>query len=378
MRRYVGMEGISRALDAIAPLVFAIVLVGGGTTLIASLGSSQLRTTLITGLINLILVLGVYVFVGNSGVFSFGHAALMAVGGYMMAILSMPPDLKQSLLPGLPELLATHQVPTLPATLLSGLAAAIVAAVVAVPIVRMSPLQAGLATVALLLVVRVVLFNWSSVTGGGPGLAPVAFLEDVTTPFLWALAALFLAFLFQSSSSGLRLRASREDAIAARAVGIRVRRERWVAFVISGFTTGIGGALFVQSIGVADPNSFYLTTTFLVLVMLIVGGINTLTGAVVGTILITVISHVLLDVEQGNLFGLLDVPHKAGTRDVALSLVMLLILLLRPQGLVGDREFAWPNVRRSRGNSLPPANSTPSQEALTSSDAQCNQGANDH
>jgi branched-chain amino acid transport system permease protein len=342
-----GVGGVRRALDAVAPLVFAIALTGAAA-LGASFGSGPIRATAVTGLINLILVVGLYVFVGNSGVLSFGHAGLMAVGGYMVGILSMPPDIKGSLLPGLPDLLAQHQVSPVPATILGGLAAAIVAAVVAVPIVRMSPLQAGLATVALLLVMRVVLLNWSSVTGGGPGLAPVAFMEGIPTPFLWAVGAITVAFLFQRSATGLRLRASREDGIAARSVGIRVGRERGIAFVISGFITGVGGGLFVQSVGAVDPNAFYLTTTFLVLVMLIVGGINTLTGAVVGTIVITVISHFLLDVEQGSIFGIVNVPVKAGTRDVVLSLIMLVILLVRPQGLVGDREFSWPKANWDR------------------------------
>jgi branched-chain amino acid transport system permease protein len=317
-------------------------------TALVSLGSASLRATLLTAIINLVLVIGLYTFVGNSGVLSFGHGAMMAVGGYTMGILTMPAEIKPAVLTGLPGFIAAHQFATVPAIVISGFAAAIFAAVVGIPLARMAPLQAGLATVAMLLVVRIVLQNWTSVTGGGPGLAPVPFADGITAPFLWLVLALVLAYVFQSSSMGLRLQASREDDIAARSVGIRVARERWVAFVLSGFITGIGGALFVQSVGAATPDSFYITPTFLILVMLVVGGITTLTGAVIGSIVISTASHVLSDVEQGDVLGLFNLPAKAGTRDLILSLMMLGILLLRPQGLVGGREFRWPILWRER------------------------------
>jgi branched-chain amino acid transport system permease protein len=302
-------------------------------------------------LINLILVVGLYIFVGNSGVLSFGHAAVMAVGGYTMGILTMPADVKEFVLTGLPDFIASNEVDTLLATVIAGTVAALFAAIIGLPIVRIGPLQAGLATVAMLLVVRVVLQNWTAVTGGGPGIAPIPFATGATTPFLWLVGAVVVAYLFQCSSTGLRLRASREDGITARSIGIRVGRERWIAFVLSGFITGIGGALFVQSVGAATPDSFYLTTTFLILVMLVVGGITSLTGAVVGGIVISVLSHILSEIEQGEVFGLFSVPTKAGTRDVALSLILLTILLVRPQGLVGAREFRWPRRRQKRAKS---------------------------
>jgi branched-chain amino acid transport system permease protein len=334
-----------RALDTGAPLIFGVT-VTGAVTVACSFGPQSLQDTLVAGLINLILVLGLYVFVGNSGVLSFGHAAIMAVGGYVTAILMMPVLFKPDVIPGLPDFLLESELRALPATFVGGLVAAAFAAIVAVPLVRVNGLQAGLATVALLLVVRTVLQNWTGVTGGSQGLAPVPVSSSAPTTFLWACGALVAAFAFQRSRFGLRLRASREDEIAAVGVGVRVRRERAVALVISGFITGVGGALFVQSVGIADPNAFYIGTTFLVVTMLVVGGMTTLTGAVLGTLLISVISRFMLQVEEGSVLGIVDVGRAPGIRDVVLSLVMLGVLLLRPAGLTGGKEFSWP--RRGR------------------------------
>jgi branched-chain amino acid transport system permease protein len=275
----------------------------------------------------------------------------MAVGGYTAAILVMPALFKPDVIPALPAFLKDVELGSVEATLAGGLAAALFAGLVAIPLVRVNGLQAGLATVALLLVVRTVLQNWTEMTGGPQGLAPVPVVSDSLTAFIWAACALVLAYTFQRSRVGLRLRASREDEIAAHGVGIRVRRERGIALVISGFITGIGGALFVQSVGVADPNSFYIGTTFLVVAMLVVGGMTTLTGAVLGTLLISVASRVLLQVEEGSLLGIVSLPKTTGLRDVVLSLVMLAVLLIRPAGLTAGKEFSWPRGRRSSSQS---------------------------
>ena len=252
-----------------------------------TLGPDSLDRVVIGAVINLIVVVGLYTFVGISGVFSFGHAAFMAIGAYAGAILVIPPEIKTLILPDLPGLLADVRLDALPATLAAGAIAAGVALILCVPLVRLSGLTAGLATFAVLIIVNVVAKNWQQVTHGTAGVAGIPTTTTIAAALGWALAAMTVAWTFQRSGMGLRLRASRDDEAAARAVGIGIGRERAVAFVISAFFVGAAGALFGMFIGSFNPDAFFLNVTFLMIVMLIIGGMTSLAGAVVGTLVIS-------------------------------------------------------------------------------------------
>ena len=139
------------------------------------------------------------------------------------------------------------------------------------------------------------------------------------------------------------MRASREDEAAARSIGVAVAAERTIAFVVSAFFVGVAGALFGMFIGSFNPDAFFLNITFLMVAMLIIGGMTSLAGAVVGTI---VISARLGDPPphrgRRRSRASSQISAKPGLREVALALVMLAILILRPSGLTGGREIAWP------------------------------------
>jgi branched-chain amino acid transport system permease protein len=305
-------------------------------------GPPDLRQTVVTALVNLIVVVGVYAFIGLSGVMSFGHLAFMAVGAYTAGLVRIPASVKEVLLPDLPGLLAHAQLGVVPSVLLGGVAAALLAAVLAFPLMRMSGLSAGIASFAVLLVVNVVARNWDAVTGGSAGMNAVPVTTTPTSALLWALAAIAAVYVFQRSSWGVRLRASREDEIAARGSGVDIVRERSVGFVLSAFVVGVGGALYGQLLGAFTPDAFYLTTTFLVMAMLIVGGVRSLTGAVVGVIFISAVAEALNRLQNGEHLGPLSVPARPGTAAVGLALILLVTLVVRPEGIVGARELRWP------------------------------------
>ena len=158
----------------------------------------------------------------------------------------------------------------------------------------------------------------------------------------WAAAATAAAWAFQRSRIGLRLRASREEESAARAIGVGVAGERTVALVISAFFVGAAGALFGMFIGSFNPDAFFLNITFLMVAMLIIGGMTSLTGAVLGTLVISTVSELLRRAEGGLDLGLVRISAQPGLREVGLALVMLAVLILRPSGLTGGRELGWP------------------------------------
>jgi branched-chain amino acid transport system permease protein len=265
----------------------------------------------------------------------------MAIGAYVGAILVMPPETKQFVLPDLPGFLADVELGAVPATLVAGAVAAAVALILAVPLVRLSGLTAGLATFAVLVIVNVVARNWQQLTHGTAGISGIPTSTTVWVALAWAVGLMTVAWAFQRSRFGLRLRASREDVSAAHAIGVRVARERGIAFVLSAFFVGAGGALYGMFIGSFTPDAFFLNITFLITTMLIIGGMTSLAGAVIGTIAISTLAELLRRIEDGMDFGLFRLSAHPGLRDVGLALLMLVILILRPAGLTGGREVAW-------------------------------------
>jgi branched-chain amino acid transport system permease protein len=315
-------------------------------TYVALLGPDSLDRVAVGMVLNVIVVVGLYMFVGLSGVFSFGHAAFMAIGAYAGAILVIPPETKEFVLPDLPGALAGVYLDPLPATLAAGAISAGVALLLAVPLARLSGLTAGLATFAVLVIVNVVAKNWQQVTHGTAGVTGIPTSTTVDVALAWALVAIVAAWALQRSAIGLRLRASREQETAARALGIAVGAERAVAFVASAFFVGVAGALLGMFIGSFNPDAFFLNITFLMVVMLVIGGVGSLAGAVVGTIAISVGAELLRRVEGGVDLGFAELPSRPGLREVGLAVLMLVILIRKPSGLTGGHELAWPGRRR--------------------------------
>lgn len=324
--------------ERVAGLAVLLALVGG-VTLLGSLSSGSVQATILTMLINLVLVVGLFAFTGNSGIFSFGYIAFAAIGAYTSGILLTEPALKQALYDGMPGFLQSAHMGPVGATLVAGLVAVAVAVPLALPLMRLSGLVASLGTFAVLVIVNVVSGNWKQVTNADQGLAGIPQSLGLGTAFLWTAGAIVLVFCFQQTRACLRLRATREDESAAQSVGVRVSRDRTYAFLLSAFVAGVGGALFAQQLGAVVPNALYLSEMFLLVAMLVVGGIATLSGAVIGTLALTVVSEVLRRFETGADLGLVHVHAPVGLQQVGFALAMLLILIRRPTGITRGREL---------------------------------------
>jgi branched-chain amino acid transport system permease protein len=332
--------GVDAVLDRLGPVAGPIAVVVVAALVVAALGGGALGRALTLGLINVVLVVGLYIFVGNSGILSFGQMSFMAVGAYISGALTIPLLLRKILLPNLPGPLATHQLTTIPAVLLAAGLAAIIGFALAVPLMRLAGLAAGIATLAVLQITYVVASNWNQLTGGAASMPGVPRTIDWPAALVWAVIAIAIAHLFQRSRFGLALRASREDEAAAAAVGIHVVGLRVLAFGLSAFVVGIGGGLYVHYLGTFSPSSFYLATTFLTLAMLVVGGMNSLLGAVVGAVVVSALSEGLVRIEGAT--SLLSL------REIALALIMLAILIVRPSGITDGAEFNWRWLRPRR------------------------------
>jgi len=311
-----------------------------GAALLGALVSRSTEIYFINALVAVSMVVAIYVFVGNSGVLSFGHISFVAVGVWTAGVLSVPEQEKPAFMPYLFDFLRDTTVGNVPSLLAAGIVAGVFALLVGLPLMRLSGLAAGIATFAVLEITNNILRYYEKV---GPGLntfSSVPETTDLRQAAIGAVAVIVAAFAYQRSRFGRQLRATREDPAAARAVGVSIYRQRLGAFALSGFLAGLAGGLYVHFLPI-NVDAVYLDLTFITLAMLVIGGTTSLWGAVVGALAVSALDSMLANAENGlELLGrTLEVP--AGTRIVVVSALMALVLILRPSGLTGGRELSF-------------------------------------
>lgn len=325
----------------------ALLVVAMG--LIGSTGGPGTQTDFVTVLISISIVISLYVFIGNSGVISFGHISFVAVGAFAAGVMTISASVKPTVLPQLFPFIQDHTIGNFESFLLAAGLGALLALVVGSALMRLSGLAAGIATLAVLEIVHNVLRFWDKI---GPGAQTLSLIPDTTGLMAATLGALFIAavaFLHQNSRSGRLLRASREDPDAARAVGINIHRHRLIAFTLSGALAGLAGALLVHQLGSITTEQVYLELTFITLAMLVVGGMGSLWGAVVGASLVSLLHVYLLRAEDGLSLGFVTLDLPTGSSLLVLGILMGATLILRPSGLTGGRELdprdLWSRLR---------------------------------
>jgi branched-chain amino acid transport system permease protein len=331
MRRIVELQVL------LGPVVVVIAV-----ALLGSVVSASNASYFTNALVNVAIVTALYLFIGNSGVLSFGHISFVALGAWTAGVLSVPVSEKPAIMPNLAHFLRDRTTGNIGSLALAALVGGLCALLVGLPLMRLSGLAAGIATFGVLEITHNLLRYEEGV---GPGLNTFSSVPETTglrQAALGALIAMTIAFLYARSRFGRLLRATREDPAAARAVGASVYRQRLIAFTISGAVAGLAGGLLVHLLPV-NTESVYLDLTFITLAMLVVGGATSLWGAVVGALSVSALDSYLAVAENGtSLFGWhIDLP--AGTRVIVVGALMALVLILRPAGLTGGREFhLWP------------------------------------
>lgn len=357
-----GLKPYARTVGAasivlIVPLI-VIAVVG------AAVAGPATFLVLVNFFITVVLVVGLQVFVGNSGVVSWSGVVFVGVGAYTAAWLTIPNEIKTSLFPALPHFLLTAHMSLVPATLIAGCVSALIALVVGIPISRMRETAMAMSTLALLVIGYGLFVNWIGVTHGVEG---VYGLPTNTTLFIATVAACLavtVGLAYRYSRRGLQLQASREDPLAAGASGISVRRVRLIAWVLSGVIGGIGGALWAQYNLAFGPDQFYFAQVFSILSMLVIGGMASVSGSVLGAGIVTVAFELLRRVEEdGRLFGL-TLPKINGIAQMGLAVITLIILIYRHDGLLGRKELidwlrdlkSWLTRRRSPQRGSAPEN----------------------
>lgn len=354
----------------IGSAVLFVILLGGGLIYQTIIGNGSAERLITTMLINAIIVIGIQIYIGNTGILSFGHIGFGAIAGYAFAVYAISPDEKLKRIPNAPFGLTETQVSPIFAIMIAVGVALIFAFIVGIGLARSGAQSGAVAatviTLAVLFVTHEVAKSWPELTGGNRG--GVSFAIGASLGSRWPIllvlfAALLVARLYGQSRSGRLAIAAREDNLAARAMGVNPLVQQMAALLISVTVVAVGSSLRVWQIGSILPDRFFFDYTMLTLVMLIVGGRSSVTGAVLGVAVMTSARELARRLGQNGfeVFGIgLDEPpldwiFRENLNSVVLGVAMVGFMIWRPSGILEDWEFdQWLYRKFGRGDEVEP------------------------
>ena len=285
-------------------LVFALVIysiIMGLTS--AGMLSAFWQLNLIFAGINIILAASLNLINGYTGQFSLGHAGFMAVGAYVGVVLT-----------------TNFQMAFPVASLVGGITAGLLGALIGLPTLRLRGDYLAIATLGLGEIVRIVIINVPYV-GGAAGFKGIPHHTDFTWVFCLMLVTLFIIKNFVNSRHGRACLAIRENEIAAESMGVNTTRYKVLAFSIGAFFAGVAGVLFGHNMYILSPASFTFMQSFNILIMVVMGGLGSMTGSIAGALVVTFLSAALASFPNA--------------RMIIYALALILLMFYRPQGLFG-------------------------------------------
>ena len=326
MRSFIGAASIA------VPLAVLVLIAGSG--------SSDAEQRILLGfLIDLVVVLGLQMFMGLTGILSLGHVGFMAIGAYTAALLTTPPETKLLFIPDAPALILNAHLDFFPATVVAVVLAMAVALIVGIVISRLTGLAAALATYGFLVAVAGVIVSLKTITLGARTFGGVPLHATPAIALLGAVFFVFVGRIVRDSMLGLGLRASREDVTAATAGGVDVTSSRLKSWILSAAVAAVGGALYAHFVGSLSPTPFGLSRTLLYLTMAIVGG-SSISGAVVGVVTVTAITETLRRVGGVTTFSAGGAELNVTVlTPVVLAMFVLLVIKFLPRGILGVWEL---------------------------------------
>jgi len=280
---------------------------------------------------------------GFCGQFSLAPNAFAAIGAYTSALLTMSPAEKQIsfIIEPLIWPLNVISVPFWVSLLAAGLVTGFFAFLMGFPVFRVRGDYLAIVTLGFGEVVRVVANNLQPITNGPLGLKGLTPYTNLWWSFGAMLFTLFFIWRITHSSFGRAMQAIREDEVAAEAMGVRSFRYKMMAFIASGFFQGVAGGLLAHLITTISPSLFTFFLTFNLLIIVVVGGLGSITGSVISSILFVFGGEALRVVEEPFSIGSLEIPGIPGMRMVIFALILIVVMIFARRGIMGQREFSW-------------------------------------
>jgi len=315
---------MTRKRDALLTIAGIIVLFGLAFFVQEEM-DSYIRRIVNLCLVYAIIGLSMNLTNGFVGQFSLGQAGFMAIGAYTVGIFTVPVEFRENVFYAVPmnPLIADIELPLWAALRLRGDYLAVT-------------------TLGFSEIIRIWITNAQSITNGALGIKDIPPLNDVRYIFLVTLISFVFITLLVNSSYGRAFKAIREDEIAAEAMGINLFWHKNLAFMVSAFFAGIGGGLYGALLGTVDPKNFLFTLTYNFLLIIVLGGMGSITGSAIGAIIVTAgLEYLRFFDEPLMLFGM-DIPlFRPGFRMVIFSVLLMVCVLFWRHGIMGTREFSW-------------------------------------
>lgn len=280
---------------------------------------------------------------GFTGQFSLGQAGFMAIGAYTVAVFTVPVESRAAIfyLEPMAPFLANIQLPFIVALILGGLASVVVAFFIGSPCLRLRGDYLAIATLGFSEIIRIVFTNTQSITNGALGIKSIPTISSLWWTYGTALLIIIATVLLINSSYGRAFKSIREDEIAAEAMGVGLFKTKMTSFLIGAFFTGIGGGLFAALLGTVDPKQFYFTLTYNFLLIIVLGGMGSISGTIIASFVVTLGQEALRFLDEPMAFGL-DLPiFRPGLRMVVFSFLLMVIVLFYRKGLMGTNELTW-------------------------------------
>lgn len=299
-----------KALPYVLAYVIVLLLINVGVI------NDYIMATLVTICVNIILAVSLNLITGFTGQFSLGHAGFMAIGAYTTGLVTMAN-------------------PTLPAFLGGILGGAVLSALVGflvgLPTLRLRGDYLAIATLGLAEIIRILLLNFKF-TNGAAGLSGIPQFIDWNWLFLFTAGTIIIITNFLKSAQGRACISIREDEIASESVGINAAQSKTLAFSLGAFFAGIGGGVYASYFYFLKPDLFGFLKSIDILVIVVLGGLGSVSGSILAAVLLAVVSTLLQPFPE--------------IRMIIYSLVLVVIMIFRPQGLMGTREFSLQFLER--------------------------------
>lgn len=306
--------------------------------------TSMLFTVLKKGAIYALVAVSMNLLNGFTGLFSLGQAGFMLLGAYTYGILTIPVEQRENVYMYFDGGIVQFTVPVFVALIASGVVAAIFAYLIGLPVLRLKSDYLAIATLGFAEIIRAV-FQWDKLgplTNGSNLLRSYPTFSSVLFPFIVSGICIAIIVMMINSTYGRAFKAIRDDEVAAEAMGINLAHHKRIAFVVSSFFAGVSGALLAMYQTTIQASTFKSAMTYEILLIVVIGGIGSVTGSCISSFLFIIFSEwILRFLDNDTYIGSFHVPLlRAGFRKVVFSVVIMIIVLFFRQGIMGTREFS--------------------------------------
>lgn len=331
-------DSLLTAIAVLAVIAFVYFTDSGKT-----FGSYEIRVLNLCAIYT-ILGLSMNLINGFTGQFSLGTAGFMAVGAYVTTLLFLPPATKEMVfyLEPIVPWLANVELPFFWSLLIGGLVTAFVAFLIGFPVLRLRGDYLAIATLGFSEIIRVIFTNTQSLTNGSTGIKSIPPTVDLWWTFGTMIFFVIFMLRLMRTSYGRAFKAIRDDEVAAESMGISLFKHKMLSFVISGFMAGVGGGLMASVVSAITPLLFRFILAYDILLIVVLGGMGSISGTVVAGFVITIAKEWLRWMDGGfSILGIVEVPEIAGLRMVMFSVLLMVVILFYRKGLFGNKEFSW-------------------------------------